>query len=184
MQYSLAGRMENVKASDIREILKIIGRPGLISFAGGLPPASLFPTEELARLAGDILVKHGGLSLQYAPTEGYVPLREWIVKRLNGHWGMEHMTNPASQQVMEAHQLIDAGADCLICHHTHTMQTVENYDGKFIYYSIGNFIFDQSRPINARACAVTLKITEDSVTPTTVPVIIKNCTPIITSSAH
>jgi poly-gamma-glutamate synthesis protein (capsule biosynthesis protein) len=100
------------------------------------------------------------------------------------HWGMEHMTNPAAQQVMEAHQLIDAGADCLICHHTHTMQTVENYDGKFIYYSIGNFIFDQSRPINARACAVTLKITEDSVTPTTVPVIIKNCTPIITSSAH
>ena len=91
MQYSLAGRMENVKASDIREILKIIGRPGLISFAGGLPPASLFPTEELARLAGDILVKHGGLSLQYAPTEGYVPLREWIVKRLNGHWGMEHI---------------------------------------------------------------------------------------------
>ena len=100
------------------------------------------------------------------------------------HWGMEHMTNPAAQQVMEAHQLIDAGADCLICHHTHTMQTVENYDGKFIYYSIGNFIFDQSRPINARACAVTLKITEDSVTPTTVPVIIKNCTPIITTSAH
>lgn len=100
------------------------------------------------------------------------------------HWGMEHMTNPAAQQVMEAHQLIDAGADCLICHHTHTMQTIENYDGKFIYYSIGNFIFDQSRPINARACAVTLKITEDSVTPTTVPVIIKNCTPIITTSAH
>ena len=80
------------------------------------------------------------------------------------------------------HQLIDAGADCLICHHTHTMQSVEQYHGKYIYYSIGNFIFDQKRDINARACAVSLKITEDTITPTTIPIYIHNCTPHIVRS--
>ena len=93
------------------------------------------------------------------------------------HWGREHVLEPAVQQVMQAHDLIDAGADCLICHHTHTRQSVEQYRGKYIYYSIGNFIFDQSREINARACIVTLKITKDSITPTTIPVFISNCVP-------
>ena len=98
------------------------------------------------------------------------------------HWGREHVLEPAVQQVMQAHQLIDAGADCLICHHTHTMQSVEQYHGKYIYYSIGNFIFDQKRDINARACAVSLKITEDTITPTTIPIYIHNCTPHIVRS--
>ena len=98
------------------------------------------------------------------------------------HWGREHALEPAVQQVMQAHQLIDAGADCLICHHTHTMQSVEQYHGKYIYYSIGNFIFDQKRDINARACAVSLKITEDTITPTTIPIYIHNCTPHIVRS--
>ena len=93
------------------------------------------------------------------------------------HWGIEHVLKPAVQQVMQAHELIDAGADCLICHHSHTMQSVEKYRDKYIYYSMGNFIFDQKREINARACAVSLKITEDSVTPTTIPIFIYNCAP-------
>ncbi len=95
------------------------------------------------------------------------------------HWGREHVLEPAVQQVMQAHALIDAGADCLICHHTHTQQSVEQYRGKYIYYSIGNFIFDQTREINARACIVTLKITKDSITPTTIPIFIKKCAPCV-----
>ena len=93
------------------------------------------------------------------------------------HWGAEHVLRPAVQQVMQAHRLIDAGADCLICHHTHTMQTVEQYNGAPIYYSIGNFIFDQKRDINSRACMVQLSITTTAVEAKTIPVIIKDCVP-------
>lgn len=93
------------------------------------------------------------------------------------HWGVEHVERPAVQQRSQAHRLIDAGADCLICHHTHTLQTVETYNGKAIYYSIGNFIFDQKRDINSQACMVKLTITHNEVTATTIPVIIKNCVP-------
>ena len=93
------------------------------------------------------------------------------------HWGTEHVLRPAAQQVMQAHQLIDAGADGLICHHSHTKQSIENYHGKFIYYSIGNFIFDQKRDINANACIVKLTITPTAVTPTTIPIRIINCAP-------
>lgn len=93
------------------------------------------------------------------------------------HWGAEHMLRPAVQQLSQAHQLIDAGADCLICHHTHTMQTVEQYKGKTIYYSIGNFIFDQKRDINSRACMVQLAITSDNITAKTIPITINNCVP-------
>jgi len=95
------------------------------------------------------------------------------------HWGAEHMMQPAVQQITQAHQLIDAGADCLICHHTHTMQTVEQYKGKPIYYSIGNFIFDQSRKINSRACMVQLTITSNSLKAKTIPITIKNCVPLL-----
>ena len=44
-----ADRMDNIKASDIRQLLKIIGQPGIISFAGGLPAPELFPVQEMMR---------------------------------------------------------------------------------------------------------------------------------------
>ena len=93
------------------------------------------------------------------------------------HWGGEHTLKPVPQQRKEARQLIDAGADVLICHHTHTLQTIEDYNGHRIYYSIGNFIFDQQRPINTRACMVRLKITRESSQVETIPVEIRKCVP-------
>lgn len=93
------------------------------------------------------------------------------------HWGAEHVLRPAVQQMSQAHRLIDAGADAMICHHTHTMQTVEHYKGVPIYYSIGNFIFDQKRDINSRACMVQLTITSTTVEAKTIPVVIKDCVP-------
>lgn len=95
------------------------------------------------------------------------------------HWGAEHMLQPAIQQMSQAHRLIDAGANCLICHHTHTMQTVERYNGAPIYYSMGNFIFDQKRDINSRACMVRLLITSTAVEAETIPVVIKDCVPVV-----
>ena len=79
------------------------------------------------------------------------------------HWGQEHTLEPTPMQRSAAHRLIDAGADALICHHTHTLQTIESYRGKYIYYSLGNFIFDQDRDINRRTCVPQVKVTRDSV---------------------
>ena len=93
------------------------------------------------------------------------------------HWGAEHTSQPTAQQRMQAHNLIDSGADALICHHTHTLQTSERYKGKPIFYSIGNFIFDQTRPINTKAIAVQLKITKKNISTQTFPIQIQNCIP-------
>lgn len=79
------------------------------------------------------------------------------------HWGQEHTLEPTPMQRSAARRLIDAGADVLICHHTHTLQTIEQYRGKPIYYSLGNFIFDQDRDINRRTCVPQVTITRDSV---------------------
>ena len=95
------------------------------------------------------------------------------------HWGGEHTKNPVPSQRLEAHRLINAGADALICHHTHTLQTIERYRGHDIYYSIGNFIFDQQKPINTEACLVKVNVTKDHVTTTPIPITIKNCIPCI-----
>lgn len=79
------------------------------------------------------------------------------------HWGKEHTLEPEPIQRSIARRLIDAGADALVCHHTHTLQTIERYRGKPIYYSLGNFIFDQHRDLNRRTCVPQLKITRDSI---------------------
>lgn len=93
------------------------------------------------------------------------------------HWGGEHTLQPVARQRLDAHQLILAGADAIICHHTHTLQTIETFRGKMIYYSIGNFIFDQQKPLNSKACIVSLYITKDSLETETIPVEIRNCVP-------
>ena len=93
------------------------------------------------------------------------------------HWGGEHTLQPVPRQRVEAHQLIMAGADVIVCHHTHTLQTIEEFRGKKIYYSIGNFIFDQAKPLNSRACMVRLNIKRDGFTVETVPIEIRHCVP-------
>lgn len=97
------------------------------------------------------------------------------------HWGEEHTVRPQPSQVLEAHRLIDAGADALICHHTHTLQTIETYHGRPIYYSIGNFIFDPQRPLNRRAAIVALTLRDGRPHFQTIPIYIDGCTPRIVS---
>jgi poly-gamma-glutamate synthesis protein (capsule biosynthesis protein) len=59
------------------------------------------------------------------------------------HWGREYDTSPSQKQRVEAHQIIDWGADLIVGHHPHVMQGIELYKGGIIAYSLGNFIFDQ-----------------------------------------
>ena len=100
------------------------------------------------------------------------------------HWGGEHTLEPVPRQRHDAHMLIHAGADVLICHHTHTLQTIEDYHGHKIYYSIGNFIFDPTKPLNAKACLVRLRITAApaGLQTETIPISIQHCIPQLISS--
>lgn len=93
------------------------------------------------------------------------------------HWGAEHKLEPVPRQRHDAHMLIKAGADLLVCHHTHTLQTIEDYNGHPIYYSVGNFIFDQSSPLNSEACMVRLTIRRDTLETETIPIEIRHCVP-------
>ena len=93
------------------------------------------------------------------------------------HWGWEHHFKATPQQRENAHKLIDAGADAIVGHHSHTLQTIETYRGKPIYYGIGNFIFDQRKPMNSRACIVEFSITTDNCKVKALPIEIKNCVP-------
>ena len=100
------------------------------------------------------------------------------------HWGAEHVLTPYPRQRDEARRIIDAGADCMVCHHSHTLQTIETYRGRCIYYSIGNFIFDQQKPPNTNACMVRIKITETDAAVETIPVKIERCAPQVYESAR
>lgn len=77
-----AQRMERVGSSMIRELLKLAQRPEVISFAGGLPAAELFPIAEVDEAASRVLQEHGSNALQYSTTEGYPPLREYLANKL------------------------------------------------------------------------------------------------------
>ncbi|PNR99185.1 aspartate aminotransferase [Petrotoga mexicana DSM 14811] len=81
MENIYANRMKNVPRSFIREILKVIDDPEIISFAGGLPNADLFPVEEIKNAAVYQFDNYGKEILQYSTTEGYPPLREFIANR-------------------------------------------------------------------------------------------------------
>jgi len=87
MEFKLARRMSEIKASEIREILKVTENPKVISFAGGLPAPELFPIEEIKNVNRIVLEEDGRKALQYTTTEGYPPLRKWIAERMNKRLG-------------------------------------------------------------------------------------------------
>ena len=76
----LADRLNNVETSAIRELFKLLGKPGIISFAGGFPDPALFDVEGIAESAAYILANNPGPVLQYGATEGFGPLREGLSK--------------------------------------------------------------------------------------------------------
>jgi len=73
-----AARLNNVETSAIREVFKLLGKPGIISFAGGFPDSALFDAEGILAAAQTALTQTPAAALQYGATEGYEPLREQI----------------------------------------------------------------------------------------------------------
>jgi 2-aminoadipate transaminase len=78
----LAHRTRNMGASAIREILKVVSRPGMISLAVGIPAPESFPMSIVRELTGTVIEKYGSNAFQYDHTEGFLPLREALVDYL------------------------------------------------------------------------------------------------------
>ncbi len=75
-----ATRSSRMRASEIRELLKLLDRPDIISFAGGIPDPALFPSDAFRNAYAEIFVgDQAGAALQYSVSEGFLPLRQWLV---------------------------------------------------------------------------------------------------------
>ncbi|MBX3586018.1 MAG: PLP-dependent aminotransferase family protein [Ramlibacter sp.] len=115
--WTLARRAEKMNPSVIREILKVTERPGIISFAGGLPSPKTFPIDAFSEACAKVLREDGQAALQYAASEGYAPLREAVAAQLP--WMVDPsqvLITTGSQQGLDlvAKVLIDAGSRILV----------------------------------------------------------------------
>lgn len=121
MEVRFSERANGLKASEIRELLKLAEMPEIISFAGGLPAPELFPLKEMEEIVQEVLEKDGRLALQYGSTEGIQPLREIIAKQRMAPAGVKVTADDVaitsgSQQGLEfsARVFINEG-DKIIC---------------------------------------------------------------------
>lgn len=121
MDFKFAQRISCLKASEIREILKVTEKPEVISFAGGLPAPELFPVEEIKKVNQLVLEEAGTEALQYTTTEGFAPLRQWIAARMNGRLGTQFaadniLLTHGSQQALDlsGKVFLDEG-DVVLC---------------------------------------------------------------------
>ncbi len=119
--FKLARRAERMNPSVIREILKITETPGIVSLAGGLPSADTFPVQAMREACARVLSEAPRESLQYAASEGFAPLREWVAARLHRDQAMnvlpaQVLITTGSQQGLDlaAKVLIDTDARLLV----------------------------------------------------------------------
>lgn len=117
MSWTLAARAEKMNPSVIREILKVTEKPGIISFAGGLPSPKTFPVAEFRAACEKVLTEDGAGALQYAASEGYGPLREMVAAGLP--WKVapsQVLITTGSQQGLDliAKILLDKGSRMLV----------------------------------------------------------------------
>ena len=117
MNWTLAARAEKMNPSVIREILKVTEKPGIISFAGGLPSPKTFPIAEFDAASHKVLSEDGQAALQYAASEGFPALREAVAAMLP--WNVDPaqvLITTGSQQGLDlvAKILIDGGSKILV----------------------------------------------------------------------
>lgn len=115
--WTLARRAERMNPSVIREILKVTEKPGIISFAGGLPSPRTFPVDAFAAACATVLRDDGNAALQYASSEGFAPLRAMVADMLP--WDVDPdqvLITTGSQQGLDlvAKVLVDAGSRVLV----------------------------------------------------------------------
>lgn len=120
IDWQFSERAQQLKSSAIREILKITQRPDIISFAGGLPSPATFPVEVINAAFDKVLAEQPKVALQYGPTDGYAPLREWLAHRLSSADAKivpeQILMTSGSQQALDllGKVLIDEGSKVLV----------------------------------------------------------------------
>ena len=83
LKENFASRADRMQASEIRELLKLLDQPDIVSFAGGIPDPNLFPSEAFAKASSDAVTENPA-ALQYSASEGYRPLRDWLAAHMSG----------------------------------------------------------------------------------------------------
>jgi 2-aminoadipate transaminase len=133
--FRFAKRMDRLKMSAIRELLKLTERPEVISFAGGLPAPELFPVTEIAAACAAVLRDEGNAALQYSTTEGFVPLRKWLAEYVHATVGLETpweriLIVSGSQQGLDVvcKVLLDPG-DLVAIENPSYLGAIQNFDG-------------------------------------------------------
>jgi DNA-binding transcriptional MocR family regulator len=141
-----AARAERMRASEIRELLKLLEQPGIISFAGGIPDPALFPVAEARAAYAAVLADAAmaGSGLQYSVSEGYLPLRQWIVRHM-GDLGVacaedNIVVTSGSQQALDflGRLLLSPGDTSLV--------TAPTYLGALQAFSAYEPRYDEMRP--------------------------------------
>jgi 2-aminoadipate transaminase len=140
MPWTLARRAERLNPSTIREILKVTERPGIISLAGGLPSADTFPVAAMQAATARVLRDTPREALQYAASEGYAPLREWVAGEMNRQGlrcdGSQVLITTGSQQGLDlvGKVLIDPGSTVAVESPTYlgALQAYAPYEPEFI----------------------------------------------------
>jgi 2-aminoadipate transaminase len=138
--WQLARRTEAMNASAIREILKLTERPGIISLAGGLPSPDTFPIEMLREATARVLRDTPREALQYAASEGFGPLREWVAEELSAQSfdvdPSQVLITTGSQQGLDlvGKVLIDAGSAVAVESPTYlgALQAFTPYEPRFV----------------------------------------------------
>jgi 2-aminoadipate transaminase len=120
MSLPFAQRLSNVETSAIRELFKLLGKPGIISFAGGFPDSAMFDVAGLQSAVGEALTHEAGAALQYGATEGHGPLRHELARFMGGK-GMRCapeglIVTTGSQQALDllAKVMIDPGDKVIV----------------------------------------------------------------------
>ena len=118
-QANYAGRTRRMASSAIRELLKLTAQRDIISFAGGLPAPELFPVREFQEACDYVLRNEGPKALQYGETEGYGPLKEYLVERMCKYGVPAEVENilltNGSQQALDLIGKVFVDDQCLVC---------------------------------------------------------------------
>ncbi len=114
-----AARIQRMSSSIIRELLKLTMQPDIISFAGGLPAPEMFPVREFEEACAYVLRREGAQALQYGPSEGYGPLREYLVERMRRYGVPAEVDNilitNGSQQALDLVGRIFVDSTVVVC---------------------------------------------------------------------
>lgn len=120
MTFPFAQRLDNVETSAIRELFKLLGKPGIISFAGGFPDSAMFDVHGITEAVNKALIDEPGAALQYGATEGYQPLREQLAAFMQSKGAQvaadQLIVTTGSQQALDllGKCLVDPGSKAIV----------------------------------------------------------------------